>query len=295
MSHPVPQDLKYRSANARWKNRGPYRTAFSLTVAFALHGAIFLTWRASGVTNPIVDTPMSSVEVVQLDRSAQVGERTGGTAVPIPAAPVPVPAEPEAEEPGEGESDEGLEGTGEDSRLEIAGSSKALFDRLRDRAPRPTVAESRPERELVNTEESATSDDVTADGTDPSTARALESSMNLSAVDLERLSAVRPKVVLTAPSGWVLVRNRSEVRRFVDWAYQRGRVDREARGTVSVALWIDEDGSVDWAEITDSSGSDDLDRVALELFEEVVSFMPARDEGTPVGTSAIFTVVFPWR
>jgi TonB family protein len=62
----------------------------------------------------------------------------------------------------------------------------------------------------------------------------------------------------------------------------------------SVAIWIDERGSVEWAEINQSSGRTDLDELALQLFSEVVAFHPARDQGVRVPISAIFWVNFPW-
>lgn len=291
MSDHSPKHPTAPNANERWKSRGRLRAITSMTIAAALHAAVFVIWRVPEITNPIADTPMGSVRVVQLDRSAAGGSVTRGTAVPIPAAPVPATTEEEEEGAGGDEDD----GDGEETERVIAGSSESLFEQIRERGPNPRVVEREPEPDPQLTEESSSDngEDLTAASGDPTTAESMES-MNLSAVDLDRLSAVRPKVVLTAPSGWVLVRNRSEVRRFLNWAYRQGDVARGATGTVSVALWIDEEGAVDWAEITDSSGRDDLDRLALELFQDVVDFVPARNEGTPVGTSAIFTLVFPW-
>ena len=70
--------------------------------------------------------------------------------------------------------------------------------------------------------------------------------------------------------------------------------DSEAEGLVDVAVWIDAWGSVEWAEITRSSGREDVDEIALSLFNEVASFRPAQDQGVRVSMSAIFTIVIPW-
>ena len=91
---------------------------------------------------------------------------------------------------------------------------------------------------------------------------------------------------------WLLIRNPTEVEDFM-----RLKVYREeatAQGEVGVTVWIDERGSVEWSEITRSSGHQELDETALALFNEVVSFRPARDQGVRVSMSVIFSVAFPW-
>ena len=116
----------------------------------------------------------------------------------------------------------------------------------------------------------------------------------LSALDLQRLSALRPDVALEASSNWVLVRNPLEVGAYMRRSSPFEDADQEAAGTVSVALWVSPTGSVEWAEIVRSSGRPDLDDIALNLFSEVVSFRPARREGRPMPMSAVFTINFPW-
>ena len=105
---------------------------------------------------------------------------------------------------------------------------------------------------------------------------------------------MRPELVLSDLSAWVLLRNPTEVEMFIRRIYRRGELDRSANGTVSVALWIDKRGSVEWAEISRSSGRSDVDQVALALFSEVVAFRAARVGGVPVSRSVIFSVRFPW-
>ena len=57
---------------------------------------------------------------------------------------------------------------------------------------------------------------------------------------------------------------------------------------------MDGSGGVEWAETSQSSGRQDLDEIALALFNEVVAFRSARDRGVPVPVSAIFSLDFPW-
>jgi TonB family protein len=63
---------------------------------------------------------------------------------------------------------------------------------------------------------------------------------------------------------------------------------------LTVAMWIDERGSVEWAEIYRSSGHEHLDESALELFQEVVSFLPARERGVHVPMAVVFGLSYPW-
>jgi TonB family protein len=79
--------------------------------------------------------------------------------------------------------------------------------------------------------------------------------------------------------------------------YREGRLDPTVRGTVSITLWIDQQGAVEWAEVSQSSGRTDLDEVALALFNEVADFRAARDRGQTVSRSVTFSTFslnFPW-
>ena len=109
---------------------------------------------------------------------------------------------------------------------------------------------------------------------------------------LSRLVGLRPRIVLPGTSAWILIRNPAEVERFMRrMTYGE---DSGVEGLVDVALWIDEWGSVEWAEISRSSGDQGIDEIALALFNEVASFRPARDRGVRVSLSVIFSVPFPW-
>jgi TonB family protein len=111
---------------------------------------------------------------------------------------------------------------------------------------------------------------------------------------LGRLSGLRPELAFMTASAWVLIRNQEEVEAYLRRTYREGRLDPAVRGTVSVTLWIDQQGSVEWAEVSQSSGRTDLDEVALALFNEVADFRAARDRGQTVSRSVTFSLNFPW-
>jgi TonB family protein len=112
---------------------------------------------------------------------------------------------------------------------------------------------------------------------------------------LETMVALRPDLA-EPPPGVVLpmIRNPSVLTRFLRSAYNPIRPAVE--GFVSVAMWVDERGSVGWIQIRDSSGSTELDEIALTAFNEVVSFTPARSEGHPIAVTMVISVPFnaPW-
>jgi len=107
-------------------------------------------------------------------------------------------------------------------------------------------------------------------------------------LSLERLSALRPELVLSSPSNWLIVRNPSEVGAFMQERFDQYGVEAGVRGSFAVSLWVDERGSVEWAEINRSSGDPRLDASALEMFRSVVAFRPAREEGMRVPVAAVF-------
>lgn len=111
---------------------------------------------------------------------------------------------------------------------------------------------------------------------------------------LERLRALDPEVVRGLGSSEVLLRNPGEVVRFKERMVRRHPEVGTTEAWVSVAIWVDDEGSVQWAEISDSSGREVLDEVALTLFAEVVSFRPALEDGDRVPKSMLFYLLFPW-
>jgi len=113
-------------------------------------------------------------------------------------------------------------------------------------------------------------------------------------LDLDRLAEIRPELAVMIPSMWILLRNPTEVENFLRRSYGRWTLDRDEPGSVTVTVWIDTRGSVEWAEISRSSGRNELDEAALALFNEVVAFRPARHEGVSISGSATFALLFPW-
>ena len=114
-------------------------------------------------------------------------------------------------------------------------------------------------------------------------------------IDLGRLSAVRPELVLAAPSAWVLLRNPREVEQFLLRSYRRGVIDRADAGSVSVALWIDNRGAVRVgrdqrvertvpASIASRSNSSPTLRPSVRHGKR----------GVTVPRSVIFSLRFPW-
>jgi TonB family protein len=113
-------------------------------------------------------------------------------------------------------------------------------------------------------------------------------------LDLGRLTGLRPELAFMTASAWVLIRNQEEVVAYLRRTYREGRLDPAVAGTVSVTLWIDQSGSVEWAEVSQSSGRVELDEVALALFNEVADFRAARERGATVSRSVTFSLNFPW-
>jgi TonB family protein len=108
-------------------------------------------------------------------------------------------------------------------------------------------------------------------------------------VGLGRLSAIRPELAYSAPLPWILIENPDEVEGYMSRRFR----DAGVQGTVSVALWIDERGSVEWAEINRSTGRSDVDQSALELFSRVATYRPARHLGVRVPIAVLFSLTFP--
>jgi TonB family protein len=96
------------------------------------------------------------------------------------------------------------------------------------------------------------------------------------------------------PSMWILLRNPTQVENFLRRSYGRWTLDPDEPGSVTVTVWIDTRGSVEWAEVSRSSGRPNLDEAALALFNEVAAFRPARHEGVSISGSATFALLFPW-
>lgn len=271
------------NANDRLKARWNGYLAWSTLAAVALHAAAFAFWPSWEPSALAADAESELVwmEWTSLADRPSAGASAGG----IGAPPLSSLSDSTVIEP----SAEGGDGG---SAADLAGLSDVLLERLRRGAvPAPTIAEIEPE---VESEDSAVAQgNATRIGGEASAT----GSSGLPETDplvLDRLSSLRPEIAIPGTSAWVLVVNPAEVREFMRKTYDRGDLDRDVDVSVSVTLWIDERGSVEWSEISESSGRRDFDEIALALFNEVARFQPARRGGVRVPISATFSVYFPW-
>jgi TonB family protein len=286
----------FGTVNDRFKAGWTVRVYWSTVLAVGLHAALFLwypAWDRSAST-PDEDVFGLQVVSVQTEPGPMAGE-----GIPLalvsgsedegedPPEPPPEPSREDGEAGGQGGGPGGLEGT---LRAQLQGRG----------APVPTVVESDPEPVDEESETEAASRDDESDGeTSRIDGRALLSEYEeaLSAgdgPDLSRLSAFRPELALHNPSNWVLLSNPAEVSEFLESRFRGPELEAESPGMLTVAMWIDERGSVEWAEIYRSSGHEHLDESALELFQEVVSFLPARERGVHVPMAVVFGLSYPW-
>jgi TonB family protein len=283
---PDPQDrLQVRTrdlASERWGQR----MSVSMIAATAVHAAVFALWPMGVGPRPNLfmaeappeQGPPTFINIEDLPTGTDLASGT----LPIPAREGPAPVDPDASGERPGITEQELEDLKDLRSRLVQGASYV-----------PTISDSQ-QYEGLNGGPTDNSKGIggargVAAGTTGT--QEFEALKGLSAIDLERLNALRPDVALEAASNWVLVRNPSEV-----WDYMRRHSDpRDSDpGTVQVALWVNPTGAVEWAEVVGSSGRQDLDGIALELFRKVVTFRPARLEGVPMPMSAVFTVSFPW-
>lgn len=263
-----------------------------MAFSVAFHVALFLAW-------PTLSTPRlegggyafgaSALELVALGPGAQA---------PFGFAPVPrsSPAEATPDGADEETGDGGAGGSGDalpagerraDALRRVASVAPGVLDRSR-----PLTSESADEEERESADGEGSSG---GDGEEENDVRLrpVSSTLDYSRLSeeellrLERLSALQPELAFGSLSGWLEVQNPTEVVDFMQERFARESEDEPQR-TMVVALWVDERGSVEWAEISRSSGRDDFDESALELFRDVVSLRPARERGLNVPTAAIF-------
>ena len=292
----------------RWRTR----MSWSLLFAGAAHGAFFGLWPLSSAPTALVAPPLALEDPVWITPFESGGDDgLGEDAITIAGPVLPAAAEGEgmttadgAAAPivvaGPGAANEGegvgvdesirelLQRTGGGPTMALAGTGLTglefqSFTAQGDENPRNELAGRGNTRRPGAPDPSAT-DALTADE---------QSALDLA---LERLAGFSPDVALESSSSWVLIRNPRDVERFMG-LHSITRVESASDGTegaVAVALWIDARGSVEWAEIIQSSGREDLDQLALQLFNDVVRFRPGRLAGVLSPMSAIFSVNFSW-
>ncbi|HWV56823.1 MAG TPA: energy transducer TonB [Longimicrobiales bacterium] len=278
------------SANDRFKARWNTYVSRATVAAVAIHAAL-LAFGPSWKVNPLpIGTP---ADVIYLARAGwNLPSEPDIGAGPLNPVANYVPSE--NEDVDDGQLAIGAVGGGEGDATDV---TEMLRQRLLGGPPLPTVTEPLPEPEPEDALEASMFDGEDGQPTtidnEPTTTD-FENLLEFSPLDLDRLSALQPEIALGGYSAWPLVRNPSEVMRFMTSTYAQRRVAPGATGTVSVTVWIDEHGSVGWAEISESSGREDMDELALMLFNEIVAFRPAQRGGVNVPISVTFWVSLPW-
>lgn len=292
---PSPSPLEPATANERFRGRDRSRLHRCVALSAGIHVLLVLAWPELSPPSPEAGgvpgaTPL---ELVALAPGRPPGD--GLVAVPLAseeAGSRPGGADAEDEEGDEDRDDGGAGGPAArgDRRTEaldrIAAATPGV---VRRRPGRPTdpVPEEPPEVEPSEVEASGAEEPEGGDVRIGAASSRLQGRLSEEErLRLERLSSVRPGLAFGSMSDWVLVRNPSTVNEFMRRRFGSARRAGD-HGTLSVSLWIDEHGSVQWAEINSSSGRPDLDESALELFEEVIAFVPARKQGMGVPTAAI--------
>ena len=290
------QDKRYKNANEAWKAQWNDLLAWSTMFAVAAHVAVFVFWPAWDDSDSFLDPDLELLGTAWIalyppPSSGGGGSGTAASALAVVETPDSLLLE-------EVDAAALIGGAG----VVVASVPQGLRERLAGRGgPVPTIVQFGPAfgpafgpstgPPGLSNDRADNREEVVVETDDP-TAEDLALLLEATPLDLSRLSAVRPQIVLPGTSAWILIRNPAEVDRFMTGvAYG---VDSQLEGLVDVAVWIDEWGSVEWAEISRSSGRQEMDEVALALFTKVASFRPARDRGVRVSLSAIFSVPFPW-
>lgn len=286
------------SGTDRWR----IRMAWSMLAAGAAHGALFALWPASERSEVLLAFSIEATEPVWIEpyEGASAGNEQGDPiTIPGPIATAPQDAgmatAPDAVNPILVESS-GTSPT--PTEAEGAVLSEALQGLVRRTTTGPTLA-GLEFQSFGEDQDLVEGLDELGFGRTPSTADPTAADYpsveEVTALDLSRLAGFDPEVALEASSSWVLIRNPREVELFMG----RNAIDSMSRsvgggggGSVAVAMWIDARGSVEWAEIIQSSGHEEIDQLALSLFSDIVRFRPARLAGVLMPMSAIFSVTF---
>ncbi|MSR36229.1 MAG: energy transducer TonB [Gemmatimonadetes bacterium] len=262
------------------------RMAWSMMAAVAVHAAAIASWPDSGallmpVANLDAEVVAAQPEWLFLDQTTAGGPKEGEGV--------------EKARSGAGRSEQARGVAVVDPNPIPEGISEDMRDRLvRATSFAPTVSDVDGPNGVATPGGEDSGDALRGSGLAGLAPTDYEALQGLSALDLERLSAVAPEVALEASSNWVLVRNPTQVKDFIVRHGARMGERQPRRGAASVAIWVSAAGLVEWAEIITSSGRGDWDELALQLFNDIVMFRPARLEGVPMPMSAIFTVDFPW-
>jgi TonB family protein len=91
---------------------------------------------------------------------------------------------------------------------------------------------------------------------------------------------------------WPEILNPRDMVRFLRSRYNPIHTPTEADRFVSVAIWINEKGQVEWCEVHESSGHPTMDEIALTAVNEVLAFSPAHKEGVPISVAVVLSIPF---
>lgn len=284
MGAPGEYPFRLETANEAFKRGWSNRVSWCTVLATGLHAAVFFGLPAWQRTTPVptLDQGFENVPLSLVNLGNGTGDAGDALGAGLVSAQVIAALDGEGAGGGAGGTSPGP-------------SLAELWDRVASAGGLvPTVVEDEPDEERAARPLTTDSADLVDIRGRAASTDGLSLEPEAGELDLESLAAVLPELALVDLSSWVLVRNPREVDDFMKRTYDYGELSADAAGLVSVALWIDERGVVQWADIDRSSGRTDMDEVALELFREVVLFLPARHEGVPVSRPAIFFVNFPW-
>ena len=256
-SNPVgTQGRGPRSANERWKSTWSTWLTRSTILAAGLHAAILIIWPAWEYVR--LESPEEELEFVQIVPIATYGGIVDPGAGVVAALPTEEELRLRQEEAAQGTEEE-TETVDETAGVRLPTDAYAYIPEI---IPDGTAVDRRNNPPLI----------------------------------LNRLTAITPEVAPLAPEvGWPQLRNPTVITRYLG-----GRFNDLHRtgssGYVSVAMWINERGMVEWARVSESSGDTRLDDIALALFEEVAAFAPARSKGRGIPVQVTISVPFtlPW-
>ena len=303
--------LRGPGADERLKDRWGAHLAWSMILAVLVHASVFVLAPAWDLFDPSGDDlQQTALELIAADLRAPSGGQPLATSVPTAMTP-----DSASDDAGTASGSDGSSSAAPDPRGEESGSaSGSLERRLRGAsAPSPTVTERarsrgqavppvrnrqtsppEPDSTLSPRDESESADDGrTPIGGRAAAAEVTDTSANRSP-DLNRLRGLSPDVTGGVLSSELLLRNPEEVVGYMRSVSRRERMVTDTEAWLQLTIWVDESGSVEWAEVSQSSGREELDQVALTLFREIVAFRPALEKGKRVPKSMIFQVQFPW-
>jgi len=273
------KDLFAPTANDRLRKRWTRLARKAAIASFLAHGlllAISPQWRR--FVQDEVDRFRGATQLVTIPSFETAPDPGGGD----PAVAAAVESESEVEVPEGGAEGEGM-------------GIEDLLDIYRDHLPSTPFALATP---ISVVEEACEGADCKRRRMESPDLEAMTADrlaqLRATQLSLERLAALRPELALSvAYPDWPLLRNPATVVRYIIGEYEEVRATAPV-GSVSVAMWIDERGTVGWTEVYESSGEAALDDLALSVFRDVVQFRPARRQGAAVPMSVVIAINFPF-